>query len=171
MITKPKSNSIVTHAVEGTVITFNVIGAGALKLDTAGISPQVRERAMIHGLIQRVCDAAALSRDTTTGKAASPLDKLEAMKGIVDHYASGALEWSRKREGVQGLGGEGALLLAVLLKVFPGKDEGKVREYVKARSKEERIALLNSKDLKPAADALRSEAVKGIDTDSLLADL
>ena len=82
---KPKSNSALTTSEEGGVITFRVLKAGptnehgqptdaVLTLDTAALSDEVRRAAMIHGLVQRIADRAALSRSTETGRSASPVE-------------------------------------------------------------------------------------------------
>jgi hypothetical protein len=52
---------------------------------------------MIHGMIQRVSDSAAIPCDKLTGKSATPQMKFDAMKPIVDHYMSGSEDWAIKR--------------------------------------------------------------------------
>jgi len=94
---KTKSNAVVTHSIASGVITFNVRDAGTFTLDTAALSPVVRERAMLHGLIQRISDRAAIPRDTETGKSATPAQKLDAMKALADFYATGTDDWSPTR--------------------------------------------------------------------------
>ena len=95
---KAKSNSVVTHSIgaEG-VLTFNVRGAGSFTFDPATASKTVIARAMLHGFIQRISDGAALSRDPETGLPATPEAKLERMRAIADHYASGTDDWNRKK--------------------------------------------------------------------------
>lgn len=96
MQTKAKTNSVVTHAVEGRVITFNVKDAGSFTLDLDACSQAVRDRAMLHGMIQRISDRAAISRDSETGRAATPQEKLDAMKGLADFYATGTEDWAQR---------------------------------------------------------------------------
>lgn len=172
MQTKPKSNSVITHEFreENGELAFLVNGAGETVLPLDRLSTQVRHRAMLHGLIQRISDAAAMSRDPATGRAASPQDKLAAMKSLVDHYASGTLDWGRKREG--GGAQEGGLLISVLIRAYPEKPLVELQKFAKARSVVERNALLASEKLKPIADAIRAErAPGGVDVDGLLGGL
>jgi hypothetical protein len=109
---KKRANSVVSVAINGGSMVFSVLGMPDLILNTEKLHSDIRERAMFHGFKQRVSDAAAIPADMQTGKPASPSEKWEAMKAIVDHLNSGASEWNIKRaEG--GFGGVGIVLQAV----------------------------------------------------------
>jgi len=93
---KARAGSIIsTQRMDGKLI-FNVAGAGSLTLDPDKVSAENRSRAMYHGFEQRVRDAGALLRNTDNGATASPADKLESMRRIVEHLMSGATEWAIK---------------------------------------------------------------------------
>lgn len=128
MQTKPKVNSIITHTVdEAGVLTFHVKGCEPIIFDPAKVSEVNRARFMIHGILQRVNDAAALSRNTADGKAAPPEAKRAAMARVAEHYLSGALEWALPRaEAAPGL--DNVLLAAVM--EATGKDEDAVRKMI-----------------------------------------
>lgn len=132
MNAKAKSNSVITTTVADGVITFHVKGAGDLALPLASIHDSVRQRAMIHGFIQRVSDKAAIPCDTTTGLPATAATKLAAMRALVDHFMSGTEEWAPKRaEGaVRKSAGLDALAIAAVVEAT-GKDEAAVRELIK----------------------------------------
>lgn len=167
MQTKPKSNSVITHEMRDGAIAFVVAGVGEVVVDLSAISSEVRDRALYHGLIQRVSDAAAISRDPETGKSASPADKLAAMKELVDHYNSGSPDWSRRRAGGTGGGREG-LLFTALVRLYPGKSAELIREFLKGKSRAEQSALSSSAKVRPIIDSIRAEAGRGIDGDALL---
>lgn len=167
MQTKPKSNSIITHSLVDNVITFKVQDAGAVELDMAEISTAVINHAAVHGMIQRVSDGAAKSRDAITGKPASPGEKLAAMIRIVDHYMTGTTDWNLTREG----GSEGGLLFRALCAARSKTDPEKIREFIDELKGSEKTALLNSPTVKPHADEIRAASTKGIDTDKLLKGL
>lgn len=95
MQSKQKSNSVVTHThdADAQTITFTIRGEEPLVLDLQRISDEVAERAFIHGMVQRISDAAAISRDTVTGQPATPADKRARMAALIDHYMSGTVEW------------------------------------------------------------------------------
>lgn len=106
MQAKAKSNSVVTHSLgeDGRTITFKVRGAGEFTFDVLAAHPKVRHWAAIHGFVQRISDAAAKSRDTETGKPADPGEKLEAMRRVAEHYASGVEQWKMTRVAGEGAG-------------------------------------------------------------------
>ena len=97
MITKAKSNSVITHKLENNVITFTVRDAGEFTLDMGKLSTAVRDRAAVHGMIQRISDRAAISRDEKTGLSATPESKLAAMQNLADFYMTGTEDWSPSR--------------------------------------------------------------------------
>ena len=94
---KKRSNAVVTVGQEGAVLVFKVHGAGETRLDLKALSAGVKERAMLHGLVQRVSDRAAISRNPENGQAATPQDKLARMQALVDWYNTGTGEWSPAR--------------------------------------------------------------------------
>ena len=94
-----RANAVVTTTQEGNVLVFKVHGAGETRLDLAKISAGVKERAMVHGLVQRVSDRAAISRNPENGQAATPGDKLARMQALVEWYNTGTGEWSPTRQG------------------------------------------------------------------------
>ena len=83
------------------LMVFEVQGAGRIELDADGLDDSIRTQAMYHGIEQKVRDAAALSRDTKTGKSATPAEKLEAMQEVVNNLLAGT--WNAKRAGAQPL--------------------------------------------------------------------
>ena len=88
-----RKNAIVTVTAdaERNALVFNVVGAGALYLMFDQLNEEVMSQATTHGLKQRISDAAAL------GAGATPQQKYEAMKRLVDHYNSGG-SWELTRE-------------------------------------------------------------------------
>lgn len=97
MVTKPKSNSVITHKVnDNGTLTFTVRGAGEFTFDPSKASDVNRNRAQLHGWTQRISDGGAMSRDPVTGASATPGDKLARMQSLAAHYESGTEEWSLK---------------------------------------------------------------------------
>lgn len=172
---KPKSNSVITHEVTRTdeghvIIKFNVLGAGYTMLELSRVAQSNKDRAMVHGFVQRISDAAALSRNPSTGLPASPVDKLNAMGELVDHYMTGTEEWSRKRTG--GGAQEGGLLLEALVRMYPAKDREQLAAWLKQRTPAERAGLGNEPRVKATMDEIRAErAPKNVDAGALLAGL
>lgn len=174
-IDKPKSNSVITTELldepTGRVIVFKVKDAGETRLDIQKLHAKIAERAMIHGLVQKVSDAAALSRNTETGKSASPQDKLAAMVKVVEHLSSGTEEWNLKREGGGGPSQETQWLVRALTEVYPSKGAEAIGKWVKARSMAERVALMAQDNIRALVDGYKAETAKSVDTEALLSGL
>lgn len=172
-----RSNWVIAHQIDGTVIKFTVKDAGEITLDVAAVSDAVRQRAAVHGLVQRVSDAAAIPRDEETGKSATPQEKLAAMTRLVEHYSSGAVEWTLNREGSgSGRGVSGAALLREALELWqPEKGAEAIGLWVKGLTNKQIAALIGSAELKPHVDAVREKHLKdqgaGVDAEELLSSL
>jgi hypothetical protein len=165
---KQKSNSTITTIVDGNQVLFTVLGAGSVTLDLDKVNKALHQAFMVHGAKQRISDRAAISRNPETGLSATPQDKLEAMRELVEHYHSGTSEWNlRTGSGRQ----DGGLLVQALMKAYPDKGLERVREYVKGLKADEKNALMVSPKLKAIVDELRAAATKSVDTEELLAGL
>lgn len=166
--TGKRSNWVIAHEVKAGVITWNVKGAGTLTLVTSALSETVRQRALEHGMVQRISDAAAIPRDTKTGKSATPQEKYLAMAELVEHYASGAVEWNRKssgrERGPRELTGS-QLLRAALLLWQPEKGEEKIKEFVKGLKQSQIAALLASAELKQMVEWAREAELEKLTTE------
>lgn len=185
VLTGKRANWAIAHKVDFAAmsITWQVRGAGALTLEVAKVNQLNREKAMLHGFVQRVSDAAAMARDSKTGASASPQEKFEAMRRLVEHYASGAEGWSPARS-VEGVGrpkseNPQARLLRAALKVFnPAKDEETIAQFVKGLGAAQITALVLSEQLKEAVERAREQLqqedakiAEGVNAEELLSGL
>ena len=176
MQTKTKSNSVITTALVDGVIVFTVRDAGELRLPLNRVSAQVKERAMVHGLVQRVSDAAALSRNPENGQPATPADKLRAMERLVAHYESGSEDWAIARAGGEGRGPNEGLTIRAMGDVFHKLAE-ECRDMVKTLAEKrgitEREALgVFAKSDKVAARIAQIKAeTSTVSADDLLGEL
>lgn len=180
--TGKRANWVISHSVNADVgeIVFEVKGAGKLTMHMGRLSEAVKARAAIHGMVQRVSDAAAIARDTETGAAATPAEKYAAMKALVEHYESGTSEWARKGtgEGRAQSTGPSALLREVLAIAKPEKDAGTIAAFVKGLKPAQVQALLVSEQLKEAVVLAREAAAErakaqaqGVNAEELLGTL
>lgn len=174
MNTKAKSNSVITHEVdndEGNIgagsskVRFNVLGVGALTLDMTKLNQCVLDRASIHGMIQRISDAAAISRNPETGKPATAQEKYDAMARLVNHYESGSAEWR-----IAGGGGiaRSSVLLDAMVQLFPNRTRDDLKVWLAGKSKAERAKLAQSSRVRPIIAAMTP--VSG-DADAMLDEL
>ena len=146
------------NASIGTV-TFTATDGASLTIHAERLHPELRAYAALHGLKQKVGDAAAL------GASATDADKFEAMRAIVSHLESGSDSWNLGRVG----GGDSALIEALVLAGKP--DTADMRAKVRAMTTAQRTALQSADVVKPHYDAIMALRGKGIDTDSLLAGI
>jgi len=140
-----------------------------LTLDTIALSPEVRQQALLHGLKQKLVDAAAISRNTETGRAASAEDKYQAVKTVYDRLLAGA--WNATREGG---GATGGLLLQALVRMYAGrKTPDELRAFLAEKSDAEKTALRKNPRVAQIIEDIRVETGKAanIDTDELLGEL
>lgn len=177
--TERKSVITTTISEDKTQVTFHVKGAGELVLNLKQVSEACRARALIHGFVQRVSDKAAIPCDTTTGLPATPAMKLEAMRGLVDHFMTGTDEWApKKAEGARKpKDGLEPLLIAAVCEVT-GKDESALRAIIESGAAAKSIkptqflaALANAAKVKAVIERMRAEVAPDLDGDELLEGL
>lgn len=170
MNTKAKSNSVITHSAdESGAITFDVLGVGKLHFNLSKVSTVNEQRAMIHGFIQRISDAAAISRDPETGEAATAQDKYDAMQRLVAHYESGTAEWSRRPVAGEGKSG-GLLFKALCVMSAETKSADEIREWMGTKTKAQLTALRNSPKVAAIIAELRPVSIE-VDADALMDEL
>ena len=174
---KKRANAVVTMEQREKELVFNVLGAGSIILDMGKIHADVLTRAAIHGLKQRISDAAAIPCDTETGKPASPADKFAAMGALVAHYNSGSSEWARRAAAGEKAAPNGGKILTAIMNVYQFSSVEKARETVEATAKKRGIeykaalALWRASDKIAAELARMAEKASTVDADDLLNEL
>lgn len=173
---KMKSNAVMSVDVDraNNQILFHVRDAGTVTLDMSRLSPNVLAYAAFHGMKQRIADAAAMSRDTETGRPATPQDKLDAMQALADHYMAGSDEWAL-RVASGGAAKPSGLTLRALADV-QGVDITTMRERVDTLAERKGTtpaALLRELAKAPAVAKRIAElkAASSPDADELLGEL
>jgi len=152
-------------------LTLKFAHGESLSLHVSQLSVDVAAHALMHGLKQKLVDAAAISRNPETGRAASVDDKFDAVKEVYDRLLSG--EWNKRREGGAG-GAAGGLLFRALCRMYAGKkDADAIREFLDAKTDAEKAALRKNSKVAAIIEEIRAESAKPEDTsaDDLLADL
>lgn len=142
-----------------------------LEIRTDSLNADIILQATLHGLKQKLVDAAAISRNTETGRAASVADKYDAVREVYDRLLSG--EWNKRREGGAG-GSAGGLLFRALCRMYDGKKSvDDIRAFLAAKTEAEKAALRKNSKVAAVIEEIRAESARG-DTatgDDLLADL
>lgn len=165
-----------TPAIDATIsddkgtLTLTFSHGQYLCLHVSQLSADVAAHALMHGLKQKLVDAAAISRNTETGRAASVADKFDAVKEVYDRLLSG--EWNKRREG--GAGTSGGLLFRALCRMYDGKKTPEdIKAFLEAKTDAEKAALRKNSKVATIIEEIRAESAKGdaTDADELLADL
>lgn len=162
----PTSNKAIETSIQDAVITITT-REGVISIDASKLTPEIQQAAMMHGLKQKIVDAAAIGRNLETGKSATIKDKYEAMKEVADRLVNEA-QWNKTREG--GAGGSDGLLVRALAELYPAKSIEELREFVNGKDKKEQAALRANPKVAAIIDRIRAESTN-IDTDALLGEL
>lgn len=136
-----------------------------LTLAASQLNADILGQALMHGLKQKLVDAAAISRNPDTGRSATIDDKYNAVREVYDRLLSG--EWNKTREA--GAGGSGGLLFRALCITYPAKTPEAIREYLAKRTAEEKTAL--RKKFAELIATLKAPAGDGADVDAMLDEL
>lgn len=133
------------------------------------LNPQMRAYCMVHGLKQKLIDAAAISRDAKTGKTATVATKWAAVYEVYQRLIDGA--WFADREG----GGTGSLLFAALCRMQPEKSAEAIQTWLAAKDDKQKKALEGNPKVAAIIAEIRTERAKAtagdVDSDALLAEL
>ena len=165
-----KRNAAITATIDndrGLVLTF--ANGQELALRHQSLNAEVVNAALYHGLKSKLVDAAAISRNPETGRAASVEDKYQAVKTVYDRLLSGS--WNATREGG---GATGGLLLQALVRMYAGrKTPEELKAFLADKSDAEKTALRKNPRVAQIIEDIRAEQGKaaGIDTDELLGEL
>ncbi len=163
--------AVVTTDVFGSVLTLNFSTGDELTIDVNNLSEEIRTQAMLHGLKQKLVDAAAIARNTETGLTATPSDKYFAVKVVYDRITRPDGTWNAIREGVEKQ--QGGVFMRAMMELT-GKTKAQLDVMTKDYTKEQFAALKKNPRIVEIMHRLEREAIaaRGADTsDDLLAQL
>lgn len=116
------------------------------------LSPEILAMAALHGLKQKLGDAAAISRSPATGKSATVADKREAVVEVYERLLRG--EWNKTNRG----GGSGNLLLQALVRMYEGrKSEEQLSSWLGERTEKELADLRKQPRVAAIMNEIRAE--------------
>ena len=144
-------------------VTLAFSNGETLVIDATTLSSDIQAQATLHGLKQKLVDAAAISRNPDTGRTASVDDKYNAVKEVYDRLLSG--QWNKIRDGGTGNGG---LLFRAMCIAYPAKTAEAIREYLATKSPAQHAEMRKTEKLAAIIATLRT--AKTTADDSVLPD-
>ena len=172
--------SIISTAFDSGVISFVVEGAGSFTVDLTALSDDLRQRALIHGIVQKVSDGAAIPKaDLPSDPSEIAAVKFEAMQSIADRLIAG--EWSKRTgDGAGPVAGiiyrafeEWAMARAKAAKKTLTPAE--CRAVYDAKDRAGQLALRNVPEIGAIIERMKAEkgnaSTRQVDTDGLLGEL
>ena len=169
MTTTTRKDIEATVTDDGALVLYFRHG-GTLELRPAALAPEIQRAAMLHGLKQKLVDAAAIARDTATGRAATIQTKFDAVKEIFDRITGENPSWNKPRAG--GAGGQGGLLARAIAR-YKNVEIEQAKAYLERLTDAQKQALRVDHRIAAIIAEIRAESAKpaGIDTDALLSGL
>lgn len=153
-------------------LTLTFSGGQEIVIDAGALRPEIQQMAMLHGLKQKLVDAAAISRNPDNGQPASVADKFAAVKKVADRLMSAEGQWNEGR----GAANEGApksndVLLRAMMQMT-GNSEVYMKDWLGNKTKEQRAALKKNPKVAAIIAELQAATVSnGVNTDDLLGEL
>lgn len=170
-----KKNAIISvdSNDNSSIIIWNVDTVGQLEINANKLDPKIQHMAMLHGIIQKVSDAAALGKDAT------PADKHAAMLAVVNRLIEG--DWN-KRAGEGSNSAPTGLIFRAFYEFAVNRakkakrdepSEVAVRALYDGKSRADQLALRNVPEIAKIIDRIKSErgAKSDVDVDALMGDL
>lgn len=179
MSNETKRVPVVTTEFDEQAGTMSVVFSDGRRHSFAldSLTPGIRLRATIHGLNAKLVDAAAIARDTTTGRAATLETKYQAVMEVFSRITDPTDPmWNKVREGAGG--GNGNLLVAAIVRLYNGrKTEEQIRAYLATLTDAQKQALRTDGKIAPIIAEIKAERevakgkAAGIDSRAVLAGL
>ena len=162
-----QKKDIEASIAEGGNLTLTFRHGERLTVFVDQLAPEIQRAAMVHGLKQKLVDAAAISRDTATGRAATIATKFDAVKEIFDRITGENPSWNKPRAG--GAGGQGGLLARAIAR-YKSVSIEQAKAYLDRLTDAQKQALRVDPRIAAVINELRAESAKpaGINTDALL---
>jgi hypothetical protein len=168
MISKKQAMSV---DIFGTTLTVTFSNGKDLAVDVSKLTPEIQRMAMLHGIKQKLVDAAAIARNTDTGGSAGVDTKYKAVAEVHARLTADKPSWNKERVAAGTPANANNLLVRALMQMT-GRDKAYVDDFLTSKTKDERAALKrNPRVLAIIAELSAVTVSGGVDTDELLEEL
>lgn len=134
-------------------------------VDCRELGEDVVLNALTWGIREKLTNAAALERNTETGRAATVEEKFSAVERV--HEMLGRGLWTEREAG----GGQGSLLLRALMQAHPAKTKEVLVTWLEGKTKAQQNALMLAEPYAGIIAAIRAKAAASIDAGDMLDEL
>lgn len=167
----PKKVPAITATINeaNDALTLDFANGKQIIIRTSHLNSAVIQYATMHGLKQKLVDAAAISCNPDTGRPATIDDKYEAVASVFDRLTAG--QWNKPRES--GAAVAGGLLFKALCRMYSTKTPEFIREFLAKKTDVEKAALRKNPRVAEIIEAIKAENAKDDDgsSDELLNEL
>jgi hypothetical protein len=168
MISKKQAMSV---DIFGTTLTITFSNGKDLAVDVSKLTPEIQRMAMLHGIKQKLVDAAAIARNTDNGASVGVEQKYKAVAEVHARLTADKPSWNKERVAAGTPANANNLLVRALMQMT-GRDKAYVDDFLTSKTKDERAALKrNPRVLAIIAELSAVTVSGGVDTDELLEEL
>lgn len=138
-------------------LAFAFSDGGKFAIRLGDLAPAIIELCALHGLKQKLVDAAAISRNPDTGRSATVADKKAAVLEVRDRILSGS--WNKTREGGGGAPSGGMFFRAVC-RLYPNRSPEFLRDFLAKKTEDELKVMKKSSRVLETIAAIHAEEEK-----------
>ena len=154
----------VTIADDQHAMTLKFANGEEIRVNRAELSDEILRHAVMHGLKQKLVDAAAISRNPDTGRSATVADKYAAVREVYDRLLAG--NWNKGRGEGSGSGaGAGGLLFRALCRLYSRKTPEQIRTFLAGKGRDEQAALRKNPRVSAIIEEIKAEMAEPGDGD------
>ena len=158
---------------ENMALAITFANGNILILTTDMLSVEITNHALLHGLKQKLVDAAAISRNPDTGRSATIDDKEAAVREVLERIIGPDGRWNKGRG--EGEGNTGGLLLSALCQLYPAKTTADLRAWLATKSNDQKKALRDTPKIASIMAEIKAARAKdddnAPDADAMLGEL
>jgi hypothetical protein len=164
----------ITVDIFDAIMTLTFSDGRGLTLNANKLKENIRHDALMHGLKQKLVDAAAIGRNPNTGRSATIEDKYNAVHEVFDRISREYdPQWNKGRAAGDGESTGGNSLLLKALCRMSGKSPASMSALLDSKTKEEKAALRTNPKVATIIAEIQAERLANseIDSDELLSSI
>ena len=167
----------ISATIHDGILTLAFGHGETLTVNPADLTKEIRDAAILHGLKQKLVDAAAITRNPETGKPASTADKFEAVMKVYTRITGKDASWNQTERTGGGSTGNAGYLVSALIRMKPQATRESIETFVDELDKTQQAALRANPKVAAIIAEIKAERKSkkatdsDIDTENLLAEL